>query len=403
MALPVFAHHRLTRPGVFFNLLGTLFFILLFILFEQALFSQEQTSAISDVEKRINQIDQQISNLKSRLKEEERRENSLLSSMEKIRLNKKLLQNEIAAINLRHSLANQELNELKKKLATTQRTLQKEKESMDKILVTLYRFGRLDFMHFFLRADNLETFLRESKNLSFLARHQEEAINNYLKTLAELEATEKEVQEKIGVINSLLQEAKTKQARLVEEENKNQKLLAEIKKNKSTYQKMMTELQESSEELQKLLRRLQTQEISLPSPFIPLNERRGQLPWPVGGKVTSRFGKEKHPKFNTVTVNNGIKIVPTGQDKTIKAVHAGRVVFADYFQGYGNLIIIDHGLSYHTLYGHCANFLVQKGDLVKAGQPLAEVGDSDSLDGECLYFEIRHKAQAVDPLKWLKR
>ncbi|MCX8160685.1 MAG: peptidoglycan DD-metalloendopeptidase family protein [Candidatus Saccharicenans sp.] len=378
-------------------------FIFMLILSEPAARAQDQQSVISDVEKRIEQINRQISELRSRLKEEEKRESSLLSSLEKIRLNKRVLQNEIESLNLRRTVVNRQLNELKLKVAETEKTLQKEKEAVEKTLVTLYRYGRLDFMHFFLKAGNLETFLRESKNLTFLARHQGEAISSYLKTVDQMKALEKELQEKMAEAESLLQQARANQSRLAEEEARDQKLLAEIKKNKSTYQQMVAELQESQEQLQNLLKRLQTQEISLPSPFIPLNERKGKLPWPINGRVITRFGKEKHPKFNTVTVNNGVEITPSSQDRIIKAVHGGRVVFADYFQGYGNLIIIDHGLSYYTLYGHCASFLVRTGDMVRAGQDIAVVGDSDSLKGECLYFEIRHKARPVDPLQWLRR
>lgn len=380
-----------------------LIIILSLILSEAPALAQGQESVISDVEKKIEQINQQISRLKSRLQEEEKKESSLLSSLEKIRLNKRVFQKEIESLNLRRTLVNRQLSELRTRVAETRKTLDKEREAVEKTLVTLYRFGQLDFMHFFLRASNLETFLRESKNLSFLARYQGEAINRYLKSIEQMQLLEKELKEKMTEAEYLLQQARANQARLAKEEGKIQKLLAEIKKNKSTYQQMVAELQESAEQLQQLLKRLQSQEISLPSPFIPLYEKKGRLPWPLTGRVITRFGKEQHPRFKTVTVNNGVEIATSGQDKIIRAVHGGRVVFADYFQGYGNLIILDHGLSYYSLYGHCASFLIKTGDLVKAGQPIALVGDSDSLKGECLYFEIRHKTRPVDPLQWLKR
>lgn len=398
-----FAPDRTKTDRLPFLAISAVILICFLILSEPLAMAQDQEAVISDIEKRIEQINRQLSELRSRLKEEEKRESSLLSSLEKIRLNKRVLQNEIEALNLRRTLVNRQLNDLRIRVAETEKTLQKEREAVEKTLFTLYRYGRLDFMHFFLKADSLEIFLRESKNLTFLARHQGEAISSYLKTFDQMKSLEKELQEKITEAESLLQQARANQSRLAEEEARNQKLLAEIKKNKTIYEQMVAELQDSQEQLQHLLKRLQTQEISLPSPFIPLYERKGNLPWPVTGRVITRFGKEKHPRFNTVTINNGVEIAPSTQDKKIKAVHGGRVVFADYFQGYGNLIIIDHGLSYYTLYGHCASFLVKTGDLVRAGQEIALVGDSDSLKGECLYFEIRHKARPVDPLQWLKR
>jgi septal ring factor EnvC (AmiA/AmiB activator) len=102
-------------------------------------------------------------------------------------------------------------------------------------------------------------------------------------------------------------------------------------------------------------------------------------------------------------MNNGVEIAPPKENLAIRSVHAGKVVFADYFKGYGNLLIIDHGMTYYSLYGHCAKFLVQKGDIVKTDQPIAEAGDTGSLVGVSLYFEIRYKTKPLDPLQWLLR
>jgi len=381
----------------------SLFFIIFLFSLFFPLAAQQASSAATDVEKKLNEINQQIAQIKSRLAEEQRKESSLLNTLEKIRLNKRLLQNEIESLNLRRSMVIKQQSELTRNISETRKNLDREREAVERTLVTLYKYGRLDFMHFFLKANNLETLLRESKNLTFLARYQGEAVNRYLNTLSQLQALEAELQKKKSEAETLLRQTQENMTRLSEEEKNNQEVLEKIKKNKATYQQMMAELQESQEQLKELLRRLQSQEISLPSPFIPMYEKKGKLPWPLTGKIITRFGPERHPRFNTVTINNGIEIQPTRNDRTIKAVHGGRVVFADYFQGYGNLIIIDHGLSYYSLYGHCSSFLVKVGDLVQPEQPIAIVGDSGSLKGECLYFEIRHKTQAADPLQWLKR
>ena len=87
----------------------------------------------------------------------------------------------------------------------------------------------------------------------------------------------------------------------------------------------------------------------------------------------------------------------------VKSVHPGTVVYNDHFRGYGNLLIIDHGMSYYSLYGHCSDFLVNKGDSVNEEQPIAMVGDISSLKGTTLYFEIRYKTKPLNPLQWLKR
>ncbi len=128
---------------------------------------------------------------------------------------------------------------------------------------------------------------------------------------------------------------------------------------------------------------------------------RGKLPWPAKGTLASGFGRQEHPRFHTVTFNRGIEITaPQGRD--IVAVAEGTAIFADSFKGYGRLVILDHGGGYFTLYAHCADILVKAGDAVPGGQVIAKVGDSGSLEGPQLYFELRHKGKPQDPLVWLQ-
>lgn len=131
-------------------------------------------------------------------------------------------------------------------------------------------------------------------------------------------------------------------------------------------------------------------------------KKKGKLPWPVEGKIITRFGVQKHPQFKTITMNNGIEISPEKTGIIVKSIHPGKVVYADYFKGYGNLVIIDHGMTYYSLYGHCSDFLVKKGEFVKTQHAIAFVGDFGSLEGITLYFELRFKTKPLNPLQWLR-
>jgi septal ring factor EnvC (AmiA/AmiB activator) len=102
-------------------------------------------------------------------------------------------------------------------------------------------------------------------------------------------------------------------------------------------------------------------------------------------------------------MNNGLEIAPPKGNLEVRAAHGGKVVFADYIQGYGNSIIINHGGSYHTVYGHCVELLVGLNDFVSAGQPIAVAGDTGSLVGVSVYFQISYQAKPLDPLQWLAR
>ena len=128
--------------------------------------------------------------------------------------------------------------------------------------------------------------------------------------------------------------------------------------------------------------------------------RKGKLHLPAAGPVTVGFGKVVNPRFNTVTVQHGLDIeAPAGAP--VVAVAPGRVVHAGWFKGYGNLLIVDHGDGYHTLVAHLASMRTAMGEEVEAGDVLGTVGDSGSLKGPYLYFELREKGRPVDPRPWL--
>jgi septal ring factor EnvC (AmiA/AmiB activator) len=340
-----------------------------------------QDKNVADFEQRLGRINGQIRDLKARIEAEARKESSVLSTLARINLNKSLVQRELAAQNV----------ELERG------------ESIERTLVTLYKFGRVDFFQFLLQARDIATYASESKNLSFLARGQEEVVADFLRALEELRAAEAALESKQRDLTGMARAANLKRQELETEARKNAALVQEIRKNRETFKQTLEELSNSGEELQKMMNKIINQEWVLPAAFVPLYERRGGLPWPLEGKVITAFGFERHPDFNTMVMNKGVEISPAKGKTLILAVHTGKVVYADYFQGYGNLLIVDHGMTYYSLYGHCAEFLAAVGEMVRAGQPLAVVGDSGSLKGECLYFEIRHKTKALDPLQWLKR
>jgi len=356
----------------------------------------------SELDAQLTKVRDQILDLKTRLREEEKKEATILSGLDRINLQRTILKNELDLYTLQMEKAGREQAALKKAIPPLKSKLDREKEAIATTLFTLYKFGRFSFLQFFFQSENIRSFASESKSLTLLAQYQQDVLRSYQTTLAKLAMTQRSLETKKVELSGLIEAAKVKRQELESEEARNKVRIEEIKQNKALYQQTLNELNERAQQLQQLMEKLANQEIVLPVPFVPLYDLKGKLPWPVEGKVITRFGLEKHPVFNTSTKNNGIEIAPESKDVVIKALHAGKVVYADYFQGYGNLLILDHGLSYYSLYGHCAGFLVKKGDWVADGQPLALVGDVGSLKGTNLYLEIRYKAQPLNPLQWLE-
>jgi len=356
-----------------------------------------------DLDSQLTKVRDEIVELRTRLEAEQKKEATVLSSLDRIALSKSILKSELDLYGLQMAKSGREQANLKKAVRPLKAKLERERQAMTATLVTLYKYGRFSFLQFFFQSDDIRTFVSESKSLTLLVQYQQDALRGYQTALAKLAATERSLELKKTELAELIEAAKVKRKELEAEEGRNKSRISEIQQNKTLYQQTLNELSERAQQLQQLMDKLAKQEITFPVPFVPLYERKGKLSWPMTGKVITRFGLEKHPQFKTKTKNNGIEIAPESRDTVIRAIHAGKVVYADYFQGYGNLVILDHGLGYYSLYGHCSSFLVKKSDWVQDGQALAMVGDVGSLKGVCLYLEIRFKAQPLNPLQWLLR
>jgi murein hydrolase activator len=372
--------------------------LILMLILSARVFGQQD---VSDLEKRLVTVNETIRSLRAKIQEESKKESTLLSQLDKIIFNKKLIKAELALYSIQQEKISQELFAIKKNISGLRERLNREQQAMEKTLVTLYKYGKFDFLQFLLEAEDMSALFSEAKTLGFLARYEQKVIADYLKTMSELRNAEKDQELKKSESLQYIQEADRKKKELEAQEAEHKALIQQIQKNIKTYQQALEEQNERAQHLQSLMDKLVSQEIVLPFRFIPFYEKKGKLPWPIAGKIITRFGLEKY--LNTVTMNNGIEIFPNKDKTIIQAIHPGKVVYADYFQGYGNLLIVDHGMNYYSLYGHCAEFMVTKGDFVRDGQPIAEVGDSGSLKGISLYLEIRYKTKPLDPLLWLKR
>ena len=129
---------------------------------------------------------------------------------------------------------------------------------------------------------------------------------------------------------------------------------------------------------------------------------KGLLNMPVKGKIVAFFGPHKNKAYKTVNFQSGIEI-KSEVGEPVRAVYDGQVLYASWFKGYGNMIIIDHKNNYYTVYAHAQDLFASKGDTVEMGEVVATVGDSGSMIGPSLHFEVRHHGKPLDPLEWIKK
>jgi septal ring factor EnvC (AmiA/AmiB activator) len=128
----------------------------------------------------------------------------------------------------------------------------------------------------------------------------------------------------------------------------------------------------------------------------------GRLKMPVQGTIISRYGPSQNSNYSSFTFQTGIDI-SVDKGEPVRSVFKGEVLYAEWLKGYGNLIIINHGESFYTLYAHVEEFFKKKGERVDTSEVIALAGDTGSIKGPCLHFEVRHHGKPVDPMKWLKK
>lgn len=206
----------------------------------------------------------------------------------------------------------------------------------------------------------------------------------------------------------------TERAAMNEQGERRRALLARVRDDRAVNERMAAELAEAARRLELLVRELgrraQARAVATrpaepgvpPPPAVGLGALRGQLSWPTEGRIVTGFGRQVHPRFGTETIRHGVDIEAV-EGAAIRAVHGGTVLYRGSLRGYGNLIILDHGQGYYTLYAHASDVDVEEGEPVKAGQRIARVGDTGSVEGPRLYFEVRYQGRAEDPQVWLRR
>jgi murein hydrolase activator len=355
-------------------------------------------------------IRKKIESEKKGLSQLQIKEGSVLESLGKI-------QNELDKRTKELKLANARLSRVASELALKEaeaqsltRSIAARQPILAKRAVALYRWQKGGSSLMVLNGDvSLSQFLQRRKYLAtavafdqtLLAKLQEES--EHQKILRdELARKKEELNEQKQALN-IAKEGVRREA------EKKKILLASLRQEKATRLRVLKEMEAAAQRLEKMMdeisRRAMIKPREAPSPRSPgagLDALRGKLDWPTQGRVTAPFGKYQHPEFAAEVVRKGIDIdAPIGEE--IKAVEKGTVVYADRFSGYGKMVIVDHGERYYTIYGHLSEILKKTGDEVRRGEVLGRAGDSDSLAGAKLYFEMRKDGRSVDPVPWFKK
>jgi septal ring factor EnvC (AmiA/AmiB activator) len=274
-------------------------------------------------------------------------------------------------------------------------------------LTALYKLSWLGKFNVLASADSMFDFFANKRTLEHILAHDETVMAELAKDKADKQALLSQLaarrDEKQAASEDLAQRIETMKI----EQAKRESLLKAVRSKKSLQLAAIDALKASVRDLDRTVAAFQSESRPTPStvPTVkekPFAELKGLLMMPVKGKIRSFFGHHKDSRFNVTNFQSGINI-KADRGEPIRAVYSGKTLFSDWFKGFGNMIIIDHGDHYYTVYAHLEEQFKKKGDPVEAGEVIATVGDTGSLTGAGLHFEVRHHGKPMNPLGWIKK
>ena len=263
-------------------------------------------------------------------------------------------------------------------------------------LVDIYKRGRGGYARMAFDVRGLREFARAIRAVAALTTINEQRIAEHRRTIAELRQQRDALEQRTRELEQAAQEAERTRFAAQRAVAARESLIREIDQRRDLNAQLAGELGVAAQRLQQQLASLAAGRSGEPV-AIPVASFQGALDWPAAGRVTALFGAPARPGG---VARNGIEIgAPEGTPVT--AVHPGTVDYADAFSGFGNLVILDHGSSYYSLYGYLGAIEVMRGQRVDAGTELGRVGTAPAGPAT-LYFELRVDGRSVDPIQWLK-
>lgn len=276
-----------------------------------------------------------------------------------------------------------------------------QREALADQVRAAYAMGRQERLKLLLNQQDPATVGRIMAYYDYLGRARAAKMQSLREQLQAITVTEQRIRDEEAQLQVLRETQQDEIAEMQRSQEVRREVVAKLTRELSDQGQQLGRLQADERDLENLISGIEQALADIPVPDTQeaaFAGRRGELPWPARGQVVNRFGA---PRLGRLVWDGVMIAAPEGRE--VRAVHHGRVAFADWLRGFGLLLIVDHGDGYMTLYGHNQSLFKEVGDWVDAGEPVALVGSSGGRDQAGVYFGIRHEGRAVDPARWCRR
>ncbi len=292
----------------------------------------------------------------------------------------------------------QELQQLERQQSELEQALASQEDLVREALRASYSSGRDSYLKLLLTQEDPSRSARMLRYYSDFNRARLDGITAYRTTLQSLDNTAARLLVTEQALQGSRQTLEQAQTALATETTRREELLAGLAEEMAARSTELDQLREDQQRLESLVQQIRDVVINIPAPedLAPFADARGRLPRPVDGEALNRFGQS----YSDGNLHRQGIVLGAAEGTPVRAVHPGRVVFADWLRGSGLLVVVDHGAGYMSLYANTGSLIKRKGDWVNRGEPLATAGRDGGSGQPGLYFEIRHNGQAQDPAQW---
>ncbi len=371
----------------------------IFISFLLIIFSCSAVYA-DNQQNQLDHIVQQIKNIRSNLLANHHHRNSLQQQLDQIETQYGEASKQLQVTEQEINARTQKVTKLTKSSLTNQKQIQNHQQSLLQQLRLTYFLQSQDPIKVFLNQQDWEHAQRMLNYYRTLNRYRFSQIQQLQENLNQINSSEQDLLSQIQELKKLKQQQQEQEQKLVEMKNNRAQLIASINLAIHDQRQQLIHLTANKQQLEHTLANLQTtatqQKIVYNNNNKPFMSLRGHLPWPTKGAILHYF--------NTSIANSELKwsgeLIAAPDEQPVYAIASGTVVFSKWLEGYGLLIIINHGDGYMSLYGRNHSLYKHEGDNVSAGDLIATVGQSGGYDKPALYFAIRYNAKPLDPNQW---
>jgi len=350
----------------------------------------------------IDELRRQIRESRERVGSHERQERALLEELEQSDRLSAALTREVRDAREAAAVARAESERLRVESGRARVALEVTRRAMEKRVVALYKTGEVGVLRFVFASSTIPELMARVAALETFLSYDAKLVDRHARETATLATLVASAREAAAARDAAARHLERRSAELEVERAARRQLLARAREDRTQERGLLIELEKAARALEETLAALGGRSAAEFQGTVGQGfaSRRGSLSPPLATRIAQPFGRVVDETYRTETFRKGVDFEAEGGE-LVPAIAPGVVRFAGWFRGYGRLVIVDQGDEYFTVMGHLAEIFVDVGDTVAEGDTLGTVGDTGSLTGPSLYFEIRHRADPLDPAEWL--